>query len=121
LYSQTTRSIETFKLIIKQLQNQGIKVKIKETICKQVANRGRNIVKFCKKYNKIIFISGINSSNGKMLYNICKLYNPNTYFINSISQIQKEWFNTNDTVGISGATSTPIWLIKEVQKYLINL
>jgi len=121
LYSQTTQSLKGFKDIIQKLKDKGIKVKVKDTICRQVSNREPQISEFCKRFDKIIFIAGTNSSNGKVLYNICKNENRNTYFINSCKQIKTEWFNKNDKVGISGATSTPLWLMEEAKEYLTSL
>ncbi len=121
LYSQTTQSLDDFKMIINKLRKAKIDVKVKDTICRQVSNRGPKISKFCSNFNKIIFVAGTNSSNGKVLYNICKKHNSNCYFISSVNQIKTEWFSKNETVGISGATSTPLWLMEDVKNYLLNM
>lgn len=121
LYSQTTQSLDNFNLIIKKLKEANINVNVKDTICRQVSNRGPKITDFCQKYDKIIFVAGTNSSNGKVLYNICKKSNDKCFFISSVEQIKPEWFIKNDKVGISGATSTPLWLMEDVKKYLLNL
>ncbi len=121
LYSQTTQSLETFRKIVKTLQDSGIKVQVKDTICRQVSNREPNLIEFCKRFNKVVFIAGTNSSNGKVLYNICKKINEHTHYISSPEQLQKEWFNKNDKVGICGGTSTPMWLMKKVEEKLLSL
>jgi 4-hydroxy-3-methylbut-2-enyl diphosphate reductase len=121
LYSQTTKSLEEFRYFIDIIQQAGIEVKVNDTICRQVSNREHNIIEFCKRFNRIIFVSGTNSSNGRVLYNICKRENENSYFISSSDQINAEWFNKNDKVGICGATSTPMWLMKEVEEKLLSL
>ena len=66
-------------------------------------------------YDKIIFVSGKKSSNGKVLYDVCKKYNPNSYFISNVDELEKSWFNPGDRVGICGATSTPMWLMEKVK------
>jgi len=121
LYSQTTQSLDDFREIIRILTERNIVVNVKDTICRQVSNRGPNMIDFCKRFNKIVFVAGTNSSNGKVLYNICKSQNANVYFISSPEQIDKTWFNAGDKVGISGATSTPLWLMKQVQECLLKL
>ena len=121
LFSQTTMDKIQYEKIIKKLKNAGIEVKVNNTICGEVANRQPEIKKFCKSFDKIIFIAGKNSSNGKVLYSACKETNSNAYFISSINEINIKWFNTNDTVGICGATSTPQWLMENVKSFLEKL
>ncbi len=121
LYSQTTQSIDKFIQIINELQQAGISVKVKNTICRSVANRKGVLQAFCKRFDKIIFVAGKHSSNGKFLYHICQESNPLSYFISKIEDIDIKWFSPNDTIGISGATSTPIWLLMDVRHYLEKL
>ena len=120
LYSQTTQSLEKFRIIVKTLTEAGIVVDVKDTICRQVSNREPNLIEFCKRFNKIIFIAGTNSSNGKVLYNICKKINEDTHYVSSPEQIQKEWFNRKDKVGICGGTSTPMWLMKKTEETILS-
>ncbi|HIE15964.1 MAG TPA: 4-hydroxy-3-methylbut-2-enyl diphosphate reductase, partial [Bacteroidales bacterium] len=92
IFSQTTRSKEEYTNVIKILKEKGIKVKVNNTICNEVANRQPEIKKFCRQFDKIIFIAGKKSSNGKVLYKVCKTTNPNSYFVTNISEIDKAWF-----------------------------
>jgi len=121
LFSQTTKSKVKYNEIVKKLQELGIKVKVNNTICREVANRQPEVREFCKHYNKVVFVAGKKSSNGKVLYSVCKNENPNAFFVSSIDEINKEWFNKNDTVGICGATSTPQWLMQKVKSYIESL
>ena len=84
------------------------------TICKQVANRAPMLQEFSAKHDVIIFVSGKESSNGKMLYSTCKNINPNTFLISSHKEIDKRWFEGINSIGICGATSTPKWLLEKV-------
>ncbi len=121
LYSQTTQSIDKFQQIVTALLQVGIKVNVKNTICRSVAHRKPVLQEFCCRFDKIVFVAGQNSSNGKFLYQVCKEANPNTYFISKAEEIRPEWFTPEDRVGISGATSTPLWLLAEVKQYLEKL
>lgn len=121
IFSQTTRSKEEYTNVIKILKEKGIKVKVNNTICNEVANRQPEIKKFCRQFDKIIFIAGKKSSNGKVLYKVCKTTNPNSYFVTNISEIDKAWFNKNETIGICGATSTPQWLMQDVKQFIESL
>lgn len=115
LYSQTTKSTDKFYEINKILQENGISVNTNDTICRQVSNRDKELREFADKFDRIVFVSGTKSSNGKVLYNVCKDKNPNTYFVSNPEQVDPSWFSNNDTVGICGATSTPMWLMEEVK------
>lgn len=121
LYSQTTMSLDAFHEVVEFLKNHNIDVKVKDTICRKVSNRQPDIEAFCRKYNKVLFVAGRNSSNGKVLYNVCKSQNQNSYFISSVEEIKTDWFAKDDKIGISGATSTPKWLMEEVKRFLEKL
>ncbi len=121
LYSQTTKSTDKFYEIKDKLQEANIQVDANDTICRQVSNRDSELRDFAQKFDKIIFVAGTKSSNGKVLYNVCKTLNPHTYFISNTSDLQIEWFTQGDRVGICGATSTPMWLMEDVKEVLEKL
>jgi 4-hydroxy-3-methylbut-2-en-1-yl diphosphate reductase len=118
LYSQTTKSTDSFYEITKTLMEAGITVNSNDTICRQVSNRDRELRDFAGKFDHIIFVSGTKSSNGKVLYNVCKEQNPSTYFISNAEQLDASWFSNGETIGICGATSTPMWLMEQVKERL---
>ena len=121
LYSQTTKSTDNFYSIKSQLETKGYEVDANDTICRQVSNRDKELRKFATQFDKILFVSGTKSSNGKVLYQVCKNTNPNTYFISKAEELQPEWFNEGESVGICGATSTPMWLMEQVRDSLLKL
>ncbi|MDY0907559.1 4-hydroxy-3-methylbut-2-enyl diphosphate reductase [Pedobacter sp. CFBP9032] len=115
LYSQTTKSTDKFYHIKDELLSRGYEVKANDTICRQVSNRYQELENFVGNYDKIIFVSGKKSSNGKVLYDVCKKFNDQSYFISNIEELDLNWFAENDSVGICGATSTPMWLMEKVK------
>jgi len=118
LYSQTTKSTDKFYHIKDELLSRGYEVKANDTICRQVSNRYEELEDFVSHYDKIVFVSGKKSSNGKVLYDVCKKHNDNSYFISNVEELDQAWFNENDKVGICGATSTPMWLMEKVKAAL---
>ncbi len=119
LFSQTTKSTEKYyairDLIIQRALELGNSdVIAHDTICRQVSNRAPHLEKFSKQYDVIVFVSGHKSSNGKVLYQVCKANNVKSYFVSGPEDIKVEWFNGAQSVGVSGATSTPMWLINDV-------
>src|SRR5690606_40497554 len=81
LYSQTTNSVDKFYAIKQELINRGYEVQANDTICRQVSNRYDDLGDFARQYDKIVFVSGKKSSNGKVLYDVCIDANTHTYFI----------------------------------------
>lgn len=122
IFSQTTKSRERYAELVKALKEEykmaghdpDLMLQVNNTICGQVANREPHLKKFCAEYDIIIFVSGKRSSNGRMLYQVCKGVNPVVYFISDDSEIDYSWFEGVSSVGVSGATSTPGWLIRKV-------
>ena len=118
LYSQTTKSTDKFYKIKDELIDRGFQVKANDTICRQVSNRYEDLENFVKNFDRIVFVSGRKSSNGMVLYEVCRQYNLNTYFISTPDELEISMFNPGDKVGICGATSTPMWLMKDVKDVL---
>lgn len=119
LYSQTTKRTKNLYALRDLLVSKGVEVDFNDTLCRQVSNRDVHLKDFAKRFDKIVFVSGKKSSNGKVLFDVCKDVNPNTYFISSKDELQKEWFSEHDTVGICGATSTPQWQMDEVKETIL--
>lgn len=119
LYSQTTKSLDEFHQIIEYCQQhieEGATFQSFDTICRQVANRMPNICSFATRHDLILFVCGHKSSNGKVLYKACKEKNPRSYLIAGPDEIQPEWFEGMNSVGICGATSTPTWLMEKCKE-----
>lgn len=121
LFSQTTMSKEGFAELIESIRERmadGVAFEYFDTICRQVSNRIPDLDEFARMKDWIYFIAGKNSSNGKVLYQICKDANPNTTFISTADEITEPLPDWVRHVGICGATSTPKWLMEDVAKKL---
>lgn len=119
LYSQTTMSVDALKEVSEEITKRALgSVEIHDTICRQVSNRIPRMKEFSAKFDVILFVSGKNSSNGKALFNVCQKINPTSYFISSPEEVQVEWFDNAQSIGISGATSTPQWLMEKVKSHV---
>jgi 4-hydroxy-3-methylbut-2-enyl diphosphate reductase len=130
LFSQTTMSVRDYRdfadSILDKMKKNGIHdpdrmIHINNTICGQVSNREPHLKQFAKEHDILVFVSGKESSNGKMLYSVCKKINPDTYFVSSPDEIDKSWFNGKKSAGICGATSTPKWLIEKIYQIVLAL
>jgi len=128
IFSQTTKDVEEYEMVISQIkkltsEQGGLQENIKSyrTICRQVSSRHPNLKQFAATHSVIIFVSGKESSNGKVLFETCKSVNAQSYKIEKCDDIDISWFNKGETVGICGATSTPTWQLEEAAKCLENL
>jgi 4-hydroxy-3-methylbut-2-en-1-yl diphosphate reductase len=130
LFSQTTMSVKEYShlsdIILSKMKEHGIKdpeksLIINKTICGQVSDREPHLKAFAQKHDIIIFVSGKESSNGKMLYSVCKSINPDTHFVSSPDEIKRSWFEGKKSAGICGATSTPKWLIEGIRDIISNI
>lgn len=123
LFSQTTKSTDKFYQIKQLIEERAaaagnMSVSANDTICRQVSNREPQLKIFSTRHDVIIFVGGKKSSNGKVLYNVCKEVNARTYFVSSADELADEWFANCESVGICGATSTPLWLMESVAEII---
>lgn len=131
LFSQTTKSTAGFQRIRNRIEE-----KIREatteaeiasvfdandSICRQVSNREPNLQEFAREFDVILFVSGRKSSNGKALFTVCQSRNPRSYFIESEAELDPAWIENAGSVGICGATSTPMWLMENVARRVADL
>lgn len=146
LFSQTTKSTKGFyriKELIRQRIDQAnlpgapiahrgpdsyspgagvtlntVEYQANDSICRQVSNREPQLIRFSSAHDVIVFVSGRKSSNGKALYGVCKENNPRSYFVENETELEASWFKHSDSIGICGATSTPMWLMEQVAHYI---
>lgn len=118
LFSQTTKGTKLLYKVKGKMEDKFEDFKFNDTICRQVSNREPELIKFSEKNEVVVFVSGKKSSNGKALYQTCKTINPNSYFISGIDELDLSWLEGKSSVGICGATSTPMWLMEEVADYI---
>jgi len=130
LFSQTTMDKSTFyqlkeelrkrvkELIVGSIEEEAIEFHAKDTICGQVSGRDKKIREFAQANDVVIFVAGRASSNGKVLFEITKEANSRTYFIEQPEELKAEWFEGITNVGITGATSTPQWLMERVKQMI---
>lgn len=115
--SQTTQSIALFERLCDEMRRRAAdpaQVRIEDTICRQVANREEHLEAFARRFDVVIFVCGRKSSNGKVLFEVCRRANTATYNIEEAAELEPQWFAGAASVGICGATSTPKWLMQQV-------
>ncbi|MBR7026039.1 MAG: 4-hydroxy-3-methylbut-2-enyl diphosphate reductase [Bacteroidales bacterium] len=123
LFSQTTKDTEEYAALIEacrvRSEECGGQFESYDTICKQVAARHASLAHFAASHDVILFVSGHESSNGNVLYNLCLKHNGRTYWVED-GKVPAGIFHDGDSVGICGATSTPRWQLEELYLHLQN-
>lgn len=130
LLSQTTMDKYIFKEIRKKLEEKvkviysfedyKTQLVVKDTLCRAVFGREENLKQFASSVDVVLFVAGKNSSNGQSLFKICKEANPNSYFIEDYNEINLKWFEGYSLIGITGATSTPLWYMEQIKNKIIS-
>lgn len=116
LFSQTTRSLDGFRAIAALMHEKGgERLEVHDTICRKVANRIPQLREFARVHDVVIFVSGKKSSNGKQLFAVCRTVNPRTYFVQQAEGVTPEMFENARRIGITGATSTPRWIMERIK------
>jgi len=132
LFSQTTMDKDTFasiakalkskvkELIIGSIEDEAVDFHAKDTICGQVSGREKKLREFALSHDVVIFTAGKKSSNGKVLFNISKEENEKTFFVEASDELNFDWFRSAETIGITGATSTPQWVMESIKQAIEN-
>lgn len=124
IFSQTTKSPDGYARLCERLRAamaDPSQLSVHDTICTQVARRHESLSSFARSHDVILFVTGKESSNGAVLSELCRSFNPRTYRISSPQSIEHGWFRPGDSVGVSGATSTPKWLLEQVAAFVSSL
>jgi 4-hydroxy-3-methylbut-2-enyl diphosphate reductase len=121
-FSQTTQPTEGFRQMRAEIERRiaeaggdnPLQLESNDTLCRQVSNREPQLREFAAAHDVILFVAGKKSSNGWVLYNVCKDVNPQAYFVSSWEEVNADWFEAESRIGICGATSTPMWLMEDI-------
>lgn len=125
LFSQTTKNKEEFEELVsiigeKMRECGNVNFFPTNSICKRMASRTKTLRDFADSVDALLFVSGRHSSNGNYLFDFCKQHKKETYFISEKEDIDIEELKKYNKIGISGATSTPMWLMEEIRDYVLE-
>ncbi|HHX55828.1 MAG TPA: 4-hydroxy-3-methylbut-2-enyl diphosphate reductase [Clostridiales bacterium] len=114
LVAQTTYNYNKFKDLVEIISKKGYDCIIMNTICSATEERQQEVRELAKKCDAMIIIGGKHSSNTQKLYEISKLECKNTYYIQTLKDLDLERLQSYCNVGITAGASTPNHIIKEV-------
>ena len=120
IVSQTTFNNNKFKNLVEIIDKKGYDIDVINTICSATEERQLEAGELADKVDAMIVIGGKSSSNTQKLFEICKANCVNTYYIQTLDDLELYSLPPVNCVGITAGASTPNYLIKEVQKYVRN-
>ena len=115
LVSQTTFNYKKFKDMVDIVEKKSYDILVMNTICNATEERQTEAGTIARQSDAMLVIGGKHSSNTQKLYEICSKECPNTYFIQTLDDLNLELFQSFRSVGITAGASTPNNIIKEVQ------
>lgn len=117
IFAQTTKDPQQYENLVEKIrQRVKCNVTAHNTICRQMADRAEHLKTFAREHDMILFVGGAKSSNSKVLFEICKSINPKSFFLTSETEVSQTMFEDDlQSIGIFGATSTPLWLMQKVK------
>lgn len=124
LLSQTTQSLELFRHVERSIEERiydASALTVNDTICRQVSSREQHLREFAARYDAVVFVCGRKSSNGRVLFEVCRSANARTYNVEDSGELRPEWFEGVESVGVCGATSTPKWLMERLAEAIDDL
>lgn len=115
IVAQTTFNYKKFKELVEIISKKGYDILALNTICNATEERQTEARALAKVSDAMIVIGGKHSSNTQKLYEICKKECEDTYYIQTLDDLDLEKFKSFRSVGITAGASTPNNIIKEVQ------
>ena len=116
IVSQTTFNYNKFQELVEIIEKKGYDIIVLNTICNATEVRQREAAEIAAEVDAMIVIGGSHSSNTQKLFEICKKECENTYYIQTLDDLDFNQIWSIDNVGITAGASTPNNIIEEVQK-----
>lgn len=114
IVSQTTFNYNKFQDIVEKISKKRYDILVLNTICIATQERQVEAKRIASEVDAMIVIGGKSSSNTQKLYDICRRECENTYYIQTLGDLDPDCGNSVRSVGITAGASTPNYIIKEV-------
>ena len=114
IVSQTTFNYKKFQDLVEKFEKKGYDILVLNTICNATQERQVEARRIASEVDAMIVIGGKHSSNTQKLYEICHKECKNTYYIQTLGDLNPESVNSVRSVGITAGASTPNQIIEEV-------
>jgi 4-hydroxy-3-methylbut-2-enyl diphosphate reductase len=117
---QTTFWIESYKKIMARILDRFANVRVRNTACIDSLQRLPEVEKLAKKVDAMVVVGWTEGMTNRML-EVARAFNPHVYKLEKVDQLQSEWFQGKEKIGVIGANESPIWLMDEVVERIKSL
>lgn len=114
IVAQTTFNYKKFQDLVEKFEKKGYDILVLNTICNATQERQVEAKRIASEVDTMIVIGGKHSSNTQKLYEICQKECENTYYIQTLGDLNLECVNSVRSIGITAGASTPNQIIEEV-------
>ena len=116
--AQTTQPIERVRHLVRLIAEQFPKSELRfiDTVCQPTKQRQHAAVELAQHCDVVIVIGGANSNNTRELVQTCSQHCPQVHHVQTVADLNLDWFEQAKTVGITAGTSTPDWIIDQVEE-----
>ena len=118
--AQTTFNYNKFKDLVEIIDKKGYDIIVLNTICNATKERQEEACRIAGRVDAMVVIGDRRSSNTQKLFEICKNECLNTYYIQTLDDLDMNQLRSVETVGITAGASTPNIIIEEVQRLCQN-
>ncbi len=104
---QTTQPQALLSDVVAALVPRVTELRVYNTVCSATAKRQRSAAELAAEVDVVVVVGGHNSGNTTRLVEICRAVNPRTHHVETAEELEQEWFEGADTVGVTAGASTP--------------
>lgn len=121
--TQTTLSVDDARAIVQALEARYPKITgpRRDDICYATQNRQDAVKKMAGQCDLVIVVGSPNSSNSNRLCEVAKNRGVGAYLVDGADEIQPEWLNNKQRIGVTAGASAPEVLVKQVIERLMLL
>ena len=122
VFYQTTLNAEEFEDVVRAIERRAKRVERADTICyatKENQDAARELARD-PEIDVIVVIGGKKSANTKHLWEICRESKP-SYLVQGRDDLDPHWFGAAKVVGLTAGSSTPDYVIDEVEQRLASM
>lgn len=112
--AQTTQTLENFRSVVAHLASVCDEVQAYNTLCDATSQAQISADELSRDVDVMLVVGGYHSGNTRRLAQICRQNGAQTYHIESAEELQPDWFEGAENVGVTAGASTPDWAIEEV-------
>ncbi|MFQ5539054.1 MAG: hypothetical protein ACE5FB_01525 [Candidatus Binatia bacterium] len=117
---QTTFWIESYKKIMARILDRFANVRVRNTACIDSLQRLPEVEKLAKKVDAMVVVGWTEGMTNRML-EVARAFNPHVHKLEKVDELQPEWFQGKEKVGVIGANETPSWMMDEVVERIKSL